>query len=42
MGEIILFVILFFTLIGTLENLTIHFVGIIYPIFKSIEALESD
>ena len=40
--EICLFVMLFFTLIGSLESLTIHLVGTVYPIFKSIEALESD
>ena len=30
------------TLIGTFENLIVHLVGILYPIFKSIEALEND
>ena len=33
--------VLFFTLIGTLEQLTAQIIGIVYPAFKSFEALES-
>ena len=38
---LLLVTVLFFTLIGTCKNIISNFVGIIYPAFKSFEALES-
>ena len=40
--QFIIIACLFFTLLGTFESLISNFIGIVYPAFKSFEAIESE